>query len=77
MKRQGPYAAIPKSDPKTGLPLPGLPPRVKHPSAIPQGSGIIDRLKRATPEERKHLIEGAKSYEFASPRTKRRILQFS
>lgn len=49
-------------------------PRTKRPNPIPQGSGIIDRLKRAkSNDERILLRDEARGYEFISKRTKRRI----
>jgi hypothetical protein len=44
---------------------------------MPQGAGIIDRLKRAPKAEREHIVKEGMAYNMASPRTKRRIRALS
>ncbi len=52
-------------------------PRGQHRRNNPMPQGIVQRVKAACPVERAALIKQAASYLHISPRTKRRILQFS
>lgn len=77
MQRSGPQFAT-KRDPKTGEVSPSLPPRVKQPNPQPQGSGIIDRLRRATSQDERDLLrEEGSGYTLCSGRTKRRLRNLS
>lgn len=71
MQRSGPRFAKSWGLAKNGTATP----RGTNPNPLPRGSGIIDRMKRAAPEERKHIAEEALQYELISPRTKRRVKQ--
>lgn len=72
MQRSGPAFAT-KRDPKTGDLSPSLPPRTKKPNSQ-RGPGITECIKQArTYDEKKALIDKARSFEFASAATTRKI----
>jgi hypothetical protein len=75
MQRSGPYHCNPPIDKKTGLPLPGLPPRSRQPN--PQrGPGIVQQIRfTRTYDERVSLLDKARAFEFIQPRTLRRAKQ--
>lgn len=70
MQRSGPLFAKCWQDSKAPTPRG----QNRGPNPIPQGSGIIDRLKRATSHDERILLrDEARGFQFISKRTARRV----